>query len=149
VLHTLAGVVGPGDEAAVAKERPVGGEAADVVDLELQRERADLAHAGDPEQPLHVGVGDEARVERPLQLLDLALEEFDLIEVAAGLKLHELREVGHVLHVHLLEEPGDGVQRAHAALDQRKPSAEDVAEGAKLVGDHVGRSGSPTIRAGG
>ena len=76
-------------------------------------------------------------MERLLQLLDLRLQQLDLVEVAPRLQRHQLREVGHVAHVHLLQEPSGGVQRADAALDQREPRAQHVTQRAELVGDHM------------
>ncbi len=52
-------VVGTGHDAAVAEEVLDGVEALDAVDLEVEGEGDELADAGDPEQALDVGIGDE------------------------------------------------------------------------------------------
>ena len=88
--------------------------------------------------PGPVRVGDEVGHERALQPLDLAVEQLGLLDVRLGLELPEGVELGDVLHVVLLQEPGDGVLGGHAPLDEPEPSAEHVAERTHLVGDHVG-----------
>lgn len=57
---------------------PRGGEARDPVDLGMDGEGVHPAEPGDPEEPLHVGIGNEGRVQRPLEGPDLFLEELDL-----------------------------------------------------------------------
>ena len=53
VTDPVAGVVGAGDEPAVAAQLPIGLEARDVAELEPDRERVRLASAWDGQQPLH------------------------------------------------------------------------------------------------
>jgi hypothetical protein len=73
-------------------------------------------------------------MKRSLQLLDLALQEFDLTEVATNLQPHELGEVDHAVDVHLLQPAGDGVQRT----DADKARAEDASTREDLVGNTRG-----------
>lgn len=77
---------------------PRGREPGDPVDLGMDGERADPAEPGDPEEPLHVGIGNEGRVQRPLEGPDLLLQELDLGGMTRGGQLRELSEgwdVGH------------------------------------------------------
>ncbi len=47
----------------------------DAVDLGVEGEGVDLAEARDPEEPLHVGVGDQVRVQGALERGDLLLQQ--------------------------------------------------------------------------
>lgn len=63
----------------------------DVVDLEDQGQGPDPSGAGDPKEPLEVGVLEEVIAEESLHLADLLAEELDLVLEEAGLEEGEGR----------------------------------------------------------
>ena len=73
------GVVGTGDEPAIADEVFVGRETLDAIDLQVHGERSGLADTGDPEQALDVIVGNQDRMQRLLKGEDLITQQSDLM----------------------------------------------------------------------
>ena len=86
--------------------------------------------------------GHQVGHERALHALDLAVEQLRLLEVGFGLQLPQHVELGHVLHVVLLQQPRDRVLSRHASLDEPEPGPEHVAERSEVVSDHVGPPGA-------
>lgn len=92
-------VVGTGHDAAVGEELTDRWKALDPVDLEIVGEGGDLSDAGDPEQALNVGFGDQARLELLLDPPDLVCEQFDLLLVQGRRKgglIGERCRIGYV-----------------------------------------------------
>jgi hypothetical protein len=75
-----AGLADARVEAEVADQLPRAGEAADVADRGEQRRGGDEVHAGQRQQPPHLGRAQHLFGERPLDQGDLAVEERDLAQ---------------------------------------------------------------------
>ncbi|GJG86468.1 hypothetical protein tb265_16490 [Gemmatimonadetes bacterium T265] len=113
-----AGVLRARYEAAVREEGTDVGEAPDAVDLEVGRERGDLADARDPAEALDVRVGDERRPEFALESLDLCRQPRALLGVQVALEARERRELGRRRDVVLGEQARHGVLAARALGDE-------------------------------
>ena len=87
---------------------------------------------------LHLGVGDQVRVQGALQRGDLGLEQRQLGTVAAGLERVARLQLGHAREVELLQQAIDAVLGTHAFLDQPQPRAHQVTRAALGGHDHVG-----------
>jgi hypothetical protein len=89
VALLASGVIGARNQPTVGEKLAVTQEAVDAIHLEHNRERADPADPGHPQQMLHVVVEDELRRQLALQPLDLTLEELLQFLEAARLDLRE------------------------------------------------------------
>ncbi len=99
VAGLAAGVAGTGDQATVGDEVTGGRKAGNVVDLEREGEGDDLANAGDPDQSLHIGGGNELRLKLVLDALDLLREKRELLSEHGRPHLHQRWQRTECRHV--------------------------------------------------
>ncbi len=133
-----ARVAGARDQAAVADDVAGTGEALDAASLQPDREGDHAPDPRDPEQALHVGRGDEHRVQLGGELPGLLATQRRLREQQLHPELHERWQRRGRGHVVLGEQARNRVLHPDLLTDELEPGAQEVAGLTPLGGSHVG-----------
>ncbi len=96
-----------------------------------------LANAGDPDQALRLRRGEHAIAELVVEAANLRFEQVMLSGLQLGVQAREFREGGSGRHVVPLQHRADGALALQTATHEQEPRAQQIADLARPLADHM------------